>query len=119
MGASRPPDRVRESGLGQLLHLSAKEILERDWRDIFALGERERVEQAYSQMLLMGRATLDTAALGRHGETRCSVLVVAVHDHKMRFVGHHCILEDRTREHQLEERIRELTATPRELHLVS
>jgi PAS domain S-box-containing protein len=105
--------------LAALLHLAPEEILERDWRDIFALGERGRVDQAYSQMLLMGRATLETATLGRHGEAHCSVLIVAIHDHKMRFVGHHCILEDRTRERELEERIRELTPKPREIHLVS
>lgn len=105
--------------LVQLLGVSTEEIVERDWRDMFALGERARVDEAYSQMLLMGKATIEAAALGRHGEARCNVLMVAVHDHKMRFVGHHCILDDRTREHQLERRLSELTAKPREIHLVS
>jgi PAS domain S-box-containing protein len=106
--------------LATILSLAPGEILERDWRDIFALGERARVEEAYSQMLLLGRSTVETATLGRRGEARCNVLIVAIHDHKMRFVGHHCILEDRTREYQLEERIRELTPKPpREIHLVS
>jgi PAS domain-containing protein len=104
--------------LSKLLQLPTDEIVRRDWRDLFALGERGRVEEAYSQMLLMGKATLDTATLGRHGEAQCNVLLVAVHDHKMRFVGHHCILQH-TREHELKERLRELTAKSRELHLVS
>jgi PAS domain-containing protein len=105
--------------LTNVLRLNSNEILERDWRDLFALGERARVEEAYSQMLLMGKATIEMAALGRGGETRCNVLLVAIHDHRMRFVGHHCILEDRTREMMLEDRLRELTAKPRELHLAS
>lgn len=105
--------------LSNLLRLNSNEILERDWKDIFALGERGRVEEAYSQMLLMGKATVEMAALGRRGETRCNVLLVAIHDHRMRFVGHHCIFEDRTREQMLEDRLRELTAKPRELHMVS
>ncbi|HML16010.1 MAG TPA: PAS domain-containing protein [Bryobacteraceae bacterium] len=117
----RKDNRIGSANLAltTLLHLTAGEILERDWRSIFALGERERVDDAYSQMLLAGKATINEAALGRHGETRCSVLMVAVHDHKMRFIGHHCIVEDRTRERRLEERIRQLTAEPREIHLVS
>lgn len=104
--------------LASLLHLTGEEIRERDWHEMFALGERARVDSAYSQMLLMGKATIEEAALGRHGEAHCDVLMVAIHDHKMRFVGHHCIVEDRTREYELEERLRELTTKPREIHLV-
>ncbi len=105
--------------LASLLRLPAGEIVKREWLDIFAPGERGRVEYAYSQMLLAGKASLDTSTMGRYEEARCNVLLVAVHDHKMRFVGHHCIIEDRTRLHRLEQHLRELTAQPREAHLVS
>ena len=37
------------------------------------------------------------------------VLLVAQHDHKSRFIGHHCLVADRTRERLLEEQLRELT----------
>jgi len=35
--------------------------------------------------------------------------MVAIHDHKMRFVGHHCLVVDRTRERMLEARVKDLT----------
>jgi hypothetical protein len=37
-----------------------------------------------------------------------NVLLVAVHDHKMRFVGHHCLVLDSTHTRILEDRIKEL-----------
>jgi len=37
------------------------------------------------------------------------VLLVAVHDHKMRYVGHHCLVEDCTQERLLADQVRELT----------
>jgi hypothetical protein len=35
--------------------------------------------------------------------------MVAIHDHKMRFVGHHCLAVDRTREKTLAAQVEELT----------
>jgi hypothetical protein len=61
---------------------------------MFAESDRARVEQVYSQMLLAGRASLSAATIDASGlETQREVLLVAVHDHKMRFMGHHCIIE--------------------------
>jgi hypothetical protein len=40
-------------------------------------------------------------------------LLVAVHDHKMRFVGHHCLIADRTRERLLEEQLNGVVKKPR------
>lgn len=102
--------------LANFLHLSPQAAIDRDWRDLFAPAERTRVEEAYRQMLLMGKSTIE-ASMGHCGEARCTVLLVAVHDHRMRFVGHHCIVEDRTREHQLEARIRELSQSALKPHL--
>ena len=68
------------------------------------------MQEAYSRMLLLGRAELD--AHGRRldgGQSRLEVLIVAIHDHKMRFVGHHCLVVDRTRERMLEAAVDELT----------
>jgi hypothetical protein len=35
--------------------------------------------------------------------------MVAIHDYKMRFVGHHCLMVDRTREKMLEAQVEKLT----------
>jgi hypothetical protein len=37
------------------------------------------------------------------------VLLVTVHDHKSRLIGHYCLVEDRTRELELEEQLRKLS----------
>lgn len=41
------------------------------------------------------------------------LLLVAIHDHRMRFVGHHCLVADRSREKALEQQIEELTRKTR------
>ena len=82
----------------------------RDWYELFGEQDRNKIQEAYSQMLLLGRATLD--ARGRRldgGQSGLEVLMVAIHDHKMRFVGHHCLVVDRTREKMLEAQVEELT----------
>lgn len=81
-----------------------------DWYELFAQTERDKIQEAYTQMLLLGRATVD--AQGRRldgGQSGLEVLMVAIHDHKMRFVGHHCLVVDRTREKMLEAQVQELT----------
>jgi PAS domain S-box-containing protein len=87
-----------------------KKLTGRDWYELFAQQERDKIQEAYSQMLLLGRATLD--AHGRRldgGRSGLEVLMVAIHDHKMRFVGHHCLVVDRTHEKLLEAQVEELT----------
>jgi PAS domain S-box-containing protein len=87
-----------------------KKLTGRDWCELFAQQDRDKIEEAYSQMLLLGRATLD--AHGRRldgGQCGLEVLMVAIHDRKMRFVGHHCLVVDRTREKMLEAQVEELT----------
>lgn len=81
-----------------------------DWLEIFDPQERKRVQESYSQMLLIGRASFDAAGLRFNGsEAWFNVLLVAVHDSKARLVGHHCMIDDRTRERELEEHVRQLT----------
>jgi PAS domain-containing protein len=74
--------------LPEALQIGPKDLIGHDWYDLFADDERERIRESYRQMLLMGK--------------------VAVHDHRMRFVGHHCLIENRTREHLLEQRLHEV-----------
>jgi hypothetical protein len=40
-----------------------------DWYDLFAGEERERMREAYRQMLLMGKVSLQARALVPKGET--------------------------------------------------
>jgi len=87
-----------------------KKLTGRDWYELFAPQDRDKIQEAYSQMLLVGRAELD--AQGRRldgGHSGLEVLMVAIHDHKMRFVGHHCLVVDRTREKMLEAAVDELS----------
>lgn len=89
-----------------------KKLTGRDWYELFAHQDRDKIQAAYSQMLLLGRAELE--ARGRRldgGQSGLEVIMVAIHDYKMRFVGHHCLVVDRTREKMLEAAVEELTKT--------
>jgi hypothetical protein len=68
------------------------------------------VKEAYTQLLLAGIANLDTLiepADGRHQPVH--LRMVAVHDHKLRLVGHHCIIHDSSKERALEKQIQQLS----------
>ncbi len=80
--------------LANLLGAPPEKLAGRNWLEMFPAGERARVEEAYSQMLLMGRAVLETMTEDTHGVTTArSVLLVAVHDNQTRLMGHQCIVE--------------------------
>ena len=95
------------------LGTTPQELTGHDWIEtIFAEPERNRIRKAYSQMLIRGKETFEANAACTDGSLAwVNVLLVAVHDHKMRLVGHHCLMEDRTRERMLEQQIAELTKT--------
>jgi PAS domain S-box-containing protein len=79
------------------------------WLKLFAEDDRERVTRAYSEMLLQGKSRFE--AIGLRADLKpvwFDVLLIAAHDHSMRFAGHHCLLRDCTREHQLAERLHEM-----------
>jgi len=81
----------------------------RHWYQVFRAADRARVCELYSQMMLMG--VIDFDAIGERGDRSFAFLqvrLVAAHDGQMRFVGHHCLIEDKTREHELAERVAEL-----------
>ncbi len=97
----------------QALRTPEKELIGRAWQSLFAEPERARVEDAYRQALLMGKASLETlAGSPETGIAHVSLLLVTIHDHKSRLIGHYCLMQDRTRELELEEQIRRLSATP-------
>jgi PAS domain S-box-containing protein len=98
------------ASFGAALGTEPKALTGRDWYELFAERERNRIQEAYSQMLLLGRATLDAQGRRRDGgRSGLEVLMVAIHDQKMRFVGHHCLVLDRTQEKLLEAQVDELT----------
>lgn len=81
-----------------------------DWLLLFPQRERAKVREVYSQMLLLGIASMDIHVERSDGSLAwLNMVLVAVHDHKTRFVGHHCLSVDRTREKQLEEKVSTLT----------
>jgi PAS domain-containing protein len=85
--------------LANLLSASAEQLAGRNWLEIFPASERSRLEEAYRQMLLAGIASIDTVTLDVRGvATARSVVLVAVHDHRTRLAGHHCIIERCARE---------------------
>ena len=98
------------AALTRALEAKPSDLVGHDWFEIFVPAERDRAREAFSQMLLGGRASFEVGGLRASGTfTQFDVLLVAVHDHKTRFVGHHCMLQDRTHEHELEERLAQLT----------
>ena len=83
----------------------------RDWLTLFLPSERAKAEEAYRQMLLLGTASLEIHAERSDGaHPYLGMTLVALHDRKTRFVGHHCLTDDRTREKRLEAKVKELTA---------
>jgi PAS domain S-box-containing protein len=90
----------------------------KDWLLIFPERERDNVRGAHSQMLLLGIASMDLYVERPDGEQAwLSVALVAVHDYKARFAGHHCLTVDRSREKELEQQVRELSAALQRVHL--
>jgi PAS domain S-box-containing protein len=81
-----------------------------DWLSMFPEAERANVREAHSQMLLLGIASMDIFVERPDGtQAWLSMAMVAVHDYRARYVGHHCLTVDRSREKELEEQVKELT----------
>jgi hypothetical protein len=77
---------------------------------MFPRQERARVKEAYTSMILSGIATLETLIERGDGSQRpVNLRLVAVHDHKMRLVGHHCMIQDESRARSLEEQVQDLS----------
>jgi PAS domain S-box-containing protein len=97
--------------LAKTVCMLPRELVGQPWETIFPIQERPRVQEAYRQALLMGKYPLETQAQRPDGTlAKVRVLLVTIHDHKSRLVGHYCLMEDRTREAEMEQQIQELTA---------
>jgi PAS domain S-box-containing protein len=108
----RPDGEIKtmNAAFAEILSGHAKDFLGKDWYGLFAPQELERLKEAYSQMLLLGKTNVQ--AFGKRADgtfAGLEVRLVAVHDHKMRFVGHHCLVADHTKELMLQDQIREKT----------
>jgi PAS domain S-box-containing protein len=104
------------SSLAATLSADSGKLLEHDWLELFPEHERERVRECYSQMLLRGMIEFD--AYGQRGDGSyawLNVVLIAVHDSKMRFVGHHCLVLDATHTRILEDRVKQMEERVREL----
>ena len=87
-----------------------KELTGQEWTLFFPQRERIRIREAYSKALLMGIANVDTWAERPDGSlASLNLRLVSVHDHKMRFVGHYCLTEDRTQLSVLQDKLKELS----------
>lgn len=97
--------------LAKIMGAIPRELMGTAWTTLFPIKDRPRMEEIYRQSLLMGKASLDVETQRLDGTRgHVDVAVVSVHDHKTRFVGHYCLMEDRTQVLDLEEQIRKLTA---------
>ena len=81
----------------------------RQWLSLFEKQDRPRVEDAHRQALLSGRLSLEASVQRLDGSRAyLDFLILTVHDHKLRYVGHHLLTSDRTREHALAEQVQRL-----------
>ena len=108
----------KDSTIGSVNHSFAQtyraaenQLVGREWLMMFPPEEHYRIRDAFSQSLLSGMASLDVPGVRADGSrVWMNMRLIAVHDHKMRFVGHHCLIEDQTRERELEQELAALKA---------
>jgi PAS domain S-box-containing protein len=97
--------------LSKTVRMLPRELVAQPWETIFPLEERAKLQEAHRQALLMGKIRLETQALRPDGTlAKVRVLLVTIHDHQSRLVGHYCLMEDLTREFELEQQIEKLTS---------
>ena len=100
--------------LAKIVNATPKELIGSRWTILFPAKDRQRLEETYSQALLMGKASLEVEAQRVDGSrAQVSVLLVSIHDHKSRFIGHYCLMEDRTQVVELEGLIHRLSRKSR------
>lgn len=93
----------------QTLNSAPETMIGLEWYKMFPADEHDRVKESYSQMLLLGVYSWDCPGQRLDGSRAwLNVKLVAAHDHKMRLVGHYCLIWDRTRERELEEKVRRI-----------
>jgi PAS domain S-box-containing protein len=98
-------------------NMQPKDFAGQEWYKAFSKKDHARVRESYSEMMLMGMTTLEAAGERKDGSTTwLNVRLLAVHDGHMRLVGHHCMIEDKTRERELEQQVRTLEARAAHVH---
>lgn len=106
----RPDGAIRtlNPAFAEILAGQARDFVGHSWYELFAQQENGRLQQAYSQMLLNGKANLEALCKRTDGTfAALEVRLAAVHDHKMRFMGHHCLVDNHVKKRLIEEQIRE------------
>lgn len=102
--------RSANPAIAATLRVTQDELRARDWYALFARSEKDRVKEAYGQMMLMGIASLEANSERTDGSfVMQNVILMAAYDQKSQFLGHHCLMMDRTREKALEGRVQELS----------
>ena len=97
--------------LAKTVRMLPRELVGQHWETIFPLEEHPKLQEAHRQALLMGKTRLETQAQRPDGTlAKVRVLLVTIHDHQSRLVGHYCLMEDLTRELELEQQIENLNA---------
>ena len=96
------------------LHTTPRDVAGQPWSNLFPAQEWNRVEETYSQALLRGRMEIEALAKRADGTlSPVTLLLVTIHDHKSRLIGHYCLMEDRSRIVELEEQLQKAkTAQP-------
>ncbi len=85
--------------LAESLRTTPRELVGRAWQTLFPEKDRPGIQEAYGQALLSGRVSLQGSALRLDGSAApVNLVLVTIHDHKARLIGHYCLVEDRTRD---------------------
>lgn len=91
--------------------MDAKNIVGQNWFSLVEDRDRSHLEEAYRQMLIVGKQVIEVhGRLIEETAPGLELVLVPVHDKRMRFVGHHLLVADRTREKLLEAQVRQLRA---------
>jgi PAS domain S-box-containing protein len=97
----------------ETVRCSPENLAGQEWYKMFPPEEHHRAGEAYRQMLLSGVHCFDGPGRRMDGSpVWLNVKLVAAYDRKARLVGHHCLIEDKTRERELEQRILLMSAAP-------
>lgn len=97
--------------LAKTLAVIPRELVGTLWLTMFPMKDRSRLEDAYRQALLQGKISLKVDGQRPDGTlAKLDLLIVSIHDHKTRFIGHYCFIRDLTREVELEDQIEKLSS---------
>ena len=73
----------------------------REWYKIFGPDDHTRIRESYAEMMLRGVTSFEAEGERSDGSLAwLRVRLVAVHDSHLRFVGHQCMIDDKTRERE-------------------